>query len=670
VKQITSRIPHHNFLFARLLVTLLLFLIFGSGVFAQEILTGLQVNPVVKARFEELRAKKQLHRADDTIPVNLPFRDDFSGNKVFPDDRLWIDRYAFENNEIPVYPVNMGAVTLDAINDSGTMYTHAVPGPQAFIADHLTSRYIRLDSLFTPVKRKITPADSVYLSFYYQPQGRARAPQAADSLILQLLVAPAHDSITPDSTYKIPDLWNKVWFSTGMSLDTFYFKTNQWFVRVMIPITDPVYFTSKFRFRFFNYVSLASSAEPSWQSNCDQWNIDQVYLNLNRSKSDTVYPELRFVYRPPSLLDRYESMPYPQYCDDPTNEIRDTLNIVMTNRDLAPHMSSYNYYISNPAGSYSKNYNGGNYNIQPYTEVPFVTYQKFAHPEFPFLLPIGSADSAIFLQKHIVREITPGSVIGDTMESVQRFYNYFAYDDGTPDASYGLTPAGSKLAYRFKLNKSPDTLRAIRWYFNRTLSNESQQFFYMCVWNDNAGKPGDTIYSDLVMPRYADSLNKFVTYHIDPPLRITGTFYVGWIQTTNDNLSVGFDQYNNSQNEILYNSTGNWNTSSYPGSLMIRPVVGKPIPLGQGDILTENREIRIFPNPCSTGRIHIIKSDRQQLSATGLRIRITDLTGHVLANHPCTDDLDVSDLPTGFYLLSVTDDAGKRITVKKLIITR
>ena len=34
----------------------------------------------------------------------------------------------------------------------------------------------------------------------------------------------------------------------------------------------------------------------------------------------------------------------------------------MTNRDLAPHMSSYNYYISNPAGSYSKNYNGGNYN--------------------------------------------------------------------------------------------------------------------------------------------------------------------------------------------------------------------------------------------------------------------------------------------------------------------
>ncbi len=653
----------------RLIFFMLFSTVFGYDIFAQELLTGLQVNPVVKAKFEAYQASKLFSRTNDTTPVQLPFLDDFSANGVFPDNSRWIDRYAFENNDIPVYPINMGAVTLDAISDSGTLYAHAVPGPQAFIADHLTSRYIRLDSLFTPVPRKITPADSVYLSFYYQPQGRARAPQEADSLILQLLAQPAHDSITPDSTYQIPDRWNKVWFSTGMSLDTFYFKNNQWFVRVMIPITDLTYFTSKFRFQFFNYVSLASSAEPSWESNCDQWNIDQVYLNLNRSQSDTVFPELRFIYRPPSLLDRYESMPYPQYCDDPTNEVRDTLNIVMTNRDLVPHMSSYNYYISNPSGSFSKTYNGGNYNIQPYTEIPYVTYQKFAHPEFPFLLPIGSADSAIFLVKHVVREITAGSVIGDTMESVQRFYNYFAYDDGTPDASYGLTPAGSQLAYRFKLNKSPDTLRAIRWYFNRTLSNESQQFFYMCVWNDNAGKPGDTIYSDLVLPKYADSLNKFVTYHLNPPLKVTGVFYVGWIQTTNENLSVGFDQYNNSQNEIFYNSNGTWNNSSYPGSLMIRPVVGKPIPVGQDDVYAEPTEIRIFPNPCTSGRIRIMIADRGRFSTDGAEIRITDLAGHVMLRTRFTEEIDISGLTDGFYILTVQDVNGRLTAVKKLIVS-
>lgn len=653
----------------RLIFFMLFSTVFGYDIVAQELLTGLQINPVVKAKFEAYQAIKLFSRANDTTPVQLPFLDDFSANGVFPDNSRWIDCYAFENNDIPVYPINMGAATLDAINDSGTLYAHAVPGPQAFIADHLTSRYIRLDSLFTPVPRKITPADSVYLSFYYQPQGRARAPQEADSLILQLLAQPAHDSITPDSTYQIPDRWNKVWFSTGMSLDTFYFKNNQWFVRVMIPITDSTYFTSKFRFQFFNYVSLASSAEPSWESNCDQWNIDQVYLNLNRSQSDTVFPELRFIYRPPSLLDRYESMPYPQYCDDPTNEVRDTLNIVMTNRDLVPHMSSYNYYISNPSGSFSKTYNGGNYNIQPYTEIPYVTYQKFAHPEFPFLLPIGSADSAIFLVKHVVREITAGSVIGDTMESVQRFYNYFAYDDGTPDASYGLTPAGSQLAYRFKLNKSPDTLRAIRWYFNRTLSNESQQFFYMCVWNDNAGIPGDTIYSDLVLPKYADSLNKFVTYHLNPPLKVTGVFYVGWIQTTNENLSVGFDQYNNSQNEIFYNSNGTWNNSSYPGSLMIRPVVGKPIPVGQDDVYAEPTEIRIFPNPCTSGRIRIMITDRGRFSADGAEIRITDLAGHVILRTRFTEEMDISGLTDGFYILTVQDVNGRLTAVKKLIVS-
>ena len=166
--------------------------------------------------------------------------------------------------------------------------------------------------------------------------------------------------------------------------------------------------------------------------------------------------------------------------------------------------------------------------------------------------------------------------MGDTMQAYQKMYNYFAYDDGTPEASYGLTPAGSQLAYRFKLDKSPDTLRAIRMYFNRTLSNTSMQWFKLCVWNDNGGKPGDTIYAELVMPRYADSLNKFVTYHIYPPLSITGTFYVGWIQTTADNLSIGFDRYNNSQPQIFINTNGTWTNSAFTGSLMIRPVVGKP----------------------------------------------------------------------------------------------
>ena len=656
----------------RFILIILISLVAVMAGFTQEVIRGMQFNPMVKAKAMELKRMNYLNAGSDTIPITIPFFDDFSGNNVFPSPDRWIDRFAYENDDLPVFPVNLGAMTLDAINDSGNMYPAAVPGPVNFIADHLTSRYIRLDSVFTPVPRALTPADSIYLSFFYQPQGRASAPQKNDSLIMEFLAIPAHDSLIPGGSVLVPDLWRKMWFSNGMPLDTFYLKNNKWFVQVMVPVTDPLFFTNKFKFRFYNYVSLASSAEPSWQTNTAQWNLDNVYLNSGRTSFDTVYPELRFIYRPPSLLKHYESMPYIQYCDDPTNEISDTIDVFMTNRDIVPHMSAYNYYVTNPGGSFSKSYPGGSYNIQPYNIEPYVTYQKFAHPEVPFLIPISGADSAIFLMKHVLKDGTPGSVLGDTMQAFQKFYNYYAYDDGTPEASYGLTPKGSQLAYRFRLNKSPDTLRAIRMYFNKSLGDVSQQFFYLTVWNDNAGKPGDTIYTELVMPRYADSINKFVTYHIKRPLSITGTFYVGWQQTTDDFLDIGMDLYNNSQSEIFWNSMGTWNNSSIAGSLLIRPVIGKPIPLGIGDIVSHNLKITIYPNPCSSGMLsfQIPESTRHDLISQGGTLFISDLIGQVRMKTPYQNEIDVSSLTTGLYFLEVRNRAGSRVGVTKLIISR
>jgi hypothetical protein len=655
----------------RYLLVIYIFLLAVSAGFSQEVVTGLQINPVVRARALAPIQADYLAAGEDTIPVAMPFYDDFSSYGIFPSSDRWIDHFAFENDDMPVFPVNIGAMTLDAINDSGRMYPNAVPGPLNFIADYLTSRYIRLDSVFTPVPRALTPADSLYLSFYYQPQGRGKAPQKNDSLVLEFLKIPAHDSIIPGDTIVIPDQWQKMWFANGMPLDTFYMKNNKWFVQVMVPITDTVYFKKKFRFRFFNYVSLASSSEPSWQNNTGQWNLDNVFLDQGRNMYDTVFPEIRFIYRPPSMLRYYESMPYPQYCDNPTNEIKDTLDILMTNRDIAAHQSTYGYNVNNSPGSFSKTYSGGPYNIQPYVTSPYVTYQKFAHPAVPFLIPISQADSAIFQVKHVVKA-TDGSLLGDSIYGYQRFYNYYAYDDGTPEASYGLTPTGSKLAYRFSMNKSPDTLRAVRMYFNRTLGGNSQQFFYLCVWNDNAGKPGDTIYSDLVIPRYADSINKFVTYHIYPPLAVTGTFYVGWQQTTGDNLSIGFDRYNNSQDNIFWNSTGVWNNSAYSGSLMIRPVIGKPIPLGVDDVQPGNLKITLYPNPCSNGRLHlgIHAPESGRYRSENTNILVTDMVGRIRLKSPYSDEIDVSSLPGGLYFLMICDHAGVRAGVSKFIISR
>jgi hypothetical protein len=655
-------------------ILLLLTVFTRFDVYSQEILQGLSVNPVIIEKLRtDLPGSSGVHpfgmkTASDTIPVWLPFIDDFSTLAVFPSAQRWIDRYAFENDDYPVFPVNIGAVTLDAVNDSGRMYPEATPGPATFIADHLTSRYIRLDSVQTPAPKSLTPADSVYLSFYYQPQGRGRAPQYNDSLVLQFLLKPGYDSLgAGGSVIHVPDRWTRVWYSNGMPLDTFYVKNNRWFTRVMIPITDPVFFTKKFRFRFFNYVSLASSAEPSWQSNTDQWNIDQVYLNVGRNLYDSIYPEIRFVQRPAGLLSRYTSMPYPQYSDNPTNELRDTLDVLMSNRSVTPKMSTYGYQITQQGTSFLKNYDGGNYNIQPFHVNPYVTYQKFAHPEMPFLLPVGNSDSTVFYIRHTVRETGAGTTLGDTISTSLKLYNYFAYDDGTPEASYGLTPSGAKLAYSFKLNKSPDTLRAVRIYFNQTLSDASERRFFLCVWNDNAGKPGDTIYSQLVTPKYADSLNKFVTYHLTPPVAVTGTFYVGWIQVTNDNLSVGFDRYNNNQKSIFFNTSGNWMNSAFAGSLLIRPVVGKPIPLGVQDEKNHFDRITLYPNPVNGDRIFLKYPVMSHLQ-TPYRFYIHDQLGRVVLEGSASSSVFIGNLTPGIYFLELRSNGNQRVAGSRFIV--
>jgi len=269
--------------------------------------------------------------------------------------------------------------------------------------------------------------------------------------------------------------------------------------------------------------------------------------------------------------------------------------------------------------------------------------------------------------QHIIKDNAAGSVFADTITRDQNLYNYFAYDDGTPEGSYGLTPAWSMLAYRFNLDK-PDTLRAIQMYFNQRLDTSTVEYFYLCVWNDDVGTPGDTIYSKLTIPRYSEQLNKYFTYHIKP-LPVSGTIYVGWIQTTADNLSLGFDAYNDHSDRIFFNTSGKWYTSAYSGSLMIRPVVGKPIPLGIVEPIPAANELLVYPNPCPDGILHIRLNGNGMSSAEGDRIIITNLLGQTILSSKYTKRLDLSTFRPGIYILYVTDTHGTKTAMRKIIIT-
>lgn len=646
------------------ILTIIVVIVLSVSASGQEILTGLYTNPVVREKTFSILKSQQA----DSTPIFLPFHDDFSDLTIFPSPERWFDREAFVNADYPVYPINLGVATLDAINDSGIIYSNAVPGPSTFIADHLTSRYIRLDSVFSPVPKALSPADSIYLSFYYQPQGRGLALNSSDSLSLEFLVAAGYDSVTPgDSVIKIPPVWQHVWASEGMKLDTFYYYNNEWFRRVMIPVTDPKFFRNDFSFRFYNHVSLASNSQPSWQSNADQWNIDEVYLNYGRSRGDTIFPEIRFIERPPSMLKNYAAMPYKQYSDDPGGEMGDTISVLLTNRDLLSHISSYRYTVTQVSGSFFFPYQSQDFNLPSYTQTDF-GYLFRAPVKFSF--PISQADSALFLITHTVRESVTGSVLGDTIDTYQPFFNYFAYDDGTPEQGYGLKGAGGEFAYRFRLNVSPDTLRAIRIYFNRTLTSANNQYFYLTVWNDNNNKPGDTLYSRFTRVEYSDSLNDFHTYYLENPVPITGTFYVGTVQTTDENLNIGFDSYNNAESEMLFNVTGTWQTSVLGGSAMIRPVIGKPLPLGVNENPSDGPSFTVYPNPAHSGFINISSSIFDAPRKGNWKIIISNPSGMMIMETEAVNRIDISGIQSGFYLVTLLDPSTGIKSSAKLIITR
>ena len=154
---------------------------------AQEILTGLPVNPIIKlAPPQQQKAFEQNFLKSSKLeipqPVTLPFFDDFKQPGIFPDTARWMNNDVYINSDFALFPPSWGAATFDAIDSKGNIYGNA--NPLQFKADQLISRPIRLDSIFSPSKKALSPADSIYLSFYYQPEGIGNDPQPQDSLVL------------------------------------------------------------------------------------------------------------------------------------------------------------------------------------------------------------------------------------------------------------------------------------------------------------------------------------------------------------------------------------------------------------------------------------------------------------------------------------------------------
>jgi hypothetical protein len=436
----------------------------------------------------------------------------------------------------------------------------------------------------------------------------------------------------------------------------------------MINISDSRFLQDGFRFRFRNYASLAPAPEPSLKVNADHWNLDYVYLNRNRRYNDTIMPDLSLTEPVGSLLLKYTAMPWEHFRILGISGVRTFFQIQMQNNSI--DRRGYE-----PTLNIESVYDPSSIFILPIAPDEIKAFETLKY-DVPFNFGFASSerDSALFNVTLDINQANPDQIpANDRLTVQQTFTNYYAYDDGSAEAGYGITGEGTKaakLACRFQNLNEGDSLVAVNLFFNRSFADASRKYFQLAVWSDNGGQPGELIYAQTgAIPKY-NGINEFQTIKLDTAQVVPSNFYVGWIQTTADFLNIGFDRQNNHREDILYNISGTWQTTSFEGSLMMRPVFANKsrksgVDPGPSAASAANRA-NLYPNPASD-RIFIDYSD--QPSTT--RITLTDMQGRQvfdLQKPEAIRQISVNDLPGGIYMILIRSQSGILARQKIMIL--
>jgi len=590
----------------------------------QEIVTGLTNNPLLK------KEKTQYPRSFSEATLNLPFFDDFSGGKIFPDNRRWSDDDVFINNTYSDNQITTGIATFDALNSMGQLYETA--SDIVFRADYLTSQ---------PIDLNLPATDNIWLSFYYQPGGLGDLPEENDSLTLHFY--------SPEEMR-----WYSVWMATGDS--------SELFKPVLIRIDQTKFLKKGFRFRFINYASLSpNKIDPSMTGNCDHWNIDYIFLDKNRNEGDTIFPDVAFRKPFRSLLKNHESIPVNHFNEIYLQEMGATIPIRYRNNDSIIRNVTRNFRIWDVYNNTeSISFSAGATNIAPLTSVDY-------DANLFYTFNTTNQDSALFKVSSWLITDSFDPKENDTVVYYQRFNNYFAFDDGSAEAGYGINGQGSRnamVAFRFRAF-TEDTLRAISICFNDSYMNSNQRMFGLMVWNDNGGLPGDVIYSRQdVMVEQGNDINGFHTYFLPSGVAVKDYFYIGWKQRSETFLNAGFDINTPHRDNLLYWMNGSWFTSQKSGTLMIRPIVGPPVNTSIKDIFLNNTpELNFFPNPATD----YIEFSRKDLNGPELHeIEILDINGRESLKDRVYNRMDISSLHAGIYFV-IFKKYGKPAAYSRLI---
>ena len=585
------------------------------GVQAQEHAGPLAANRAVMHAPAPAKAAKKT-----TTSLTLPFFEDFTGYDLFPDAGRWVDHQVYINNTMCISPISRGVATFDALNEFGLPWDPSNNGNFRF-TDSLTSQPINLAGY--------TPADSLYLSFYYQPQGMGFYPLANDTFFLY-------------GRIRYGD-WVPMWKVPGSAMQPFQ--------QVMVPVTDTLMFYDQFQFRFVNIAALNYSDAI--------WNLDYIRFDAHRNMFDTAINDIAYSSDPTFLLNDYTSMPYRQFMVNPVGERAPFYYDSVHNNYDIPQPITYGFAARDIAtGTVLQT------PINNTATLSAQAIQQLSNNAYTTTVPLTSPyGKVVFENKHYIQSSTvTGPSANDTIIKNQVFDNYLAYDDGTAEQSYYLSLFASlpgMISIEYHLNQ-PDTMKGMAIYFGRTAPLASNKTFAIQVYSALAGVNGAVadhlLYTeDPCFPGFGDTINEFFVYKFTEPVPLpAGTFYAGVMmpaESGSDSLYFGFDRNRIGINHVYYNVLSSWNPSLLHGAVMMRPLLGRDVK--SSGITSPQTPVsekwQIAPNPASD-KIHVTYPGDGRATYS-----ITNITGQQVLSGTTTNgtDIDITSLTAGMYFVNI-----------------
>ncbi|WP_424963818.1 T9SS type A sorting domain-containing protein [Ekhidna sp.] len=591
----------------------------------------LTIKPILKPE-QSTRARTA---ATQTVnPATLPFWDDFSITTDSPDSiRVWgndttlqwnydLSKNVYVNATLAINPPTYKVATFDGLDANGGFHA----GSDIGLADQLVSDTIDLQG-----------KANVILSFYWQAGGHVEIPEEGDSLILQFY----------SPTIETNEGWRTVWSKDGGDLGS---DQDSVFTQVAVEVTS-TFRTQDFVFRFQSY---GDKDGPF-----DAWHVDWIYLDEDRQNDDFYYLDRGLTGQLTSPIAPFKSMPIHQF---KLNEVELTSSQFVQGFNLDEQLQPTEYILvirdlNNGVRIDSLEY-GDEDPLFPNPDPLKTSVERFIELSGIDLSTIPNEDSInllseVYLESSDDDFLNGTSInlrINDTIRTHYLLHNYYAYDDGTAEYAAGTNISGGQVAIEFWLEQ-PDTLTHVDIHFPNIDPPSNGSALDLRIFKDLNDEP---IQSQNISVINASALNQFTRYKLSRPLVLSDTFYLGYQQSKNEYIGVGFDRSSPDASQYIYeNRTGQWEQNTrLMGALMIRPVFATVDSL----VLTARPEqkLKVYPNP-TTGLLAI--------DGTYEAISVIDFSGKKLISEKARSLHDFGNLRAGLYLLTIHRKEGDQ-TIK------